>query len=193
MLTFKPFQTSPTWQFPDPDNTKHMHIGSTRAELVNNIVQYRAQNRLETIENLSIVLDTYLCGRPENAGKCKEAELKRGLIQYLKGGLALVKNVFYGEENMVSQEEADRRGAICKNCPCNSFPDRGMFVQWSDDLALHSIGDRKSTYHDDLGNCEACSCCMRAKVFYKGPFGLLASERDKMKKCNPKCWQLLED
>lgn len=193
MLTFKPFETSPIWKLPDPDNNHHIHTGATRAELVSNIVNYRSQNRLPTIEKLDLVIENYLCGLPQNAGKCKAGTLKRGFVQYLKGGLALIQNIFYGEENMVSQEEADRRGAICLNCPCNVFVDRDMFIKWSDEMALHSIGDRKSVYHDQLGNCAGCSCNMRAKVFFKGPFNLKSEERAKMKECNSRCWQLLEE
>lgn len=189
MLTFKPFEASSVWQFPDPD-TNRMHTAATRAELIANIVNYRIQNRLEPIVRLDLVLNNYLCTLPINAGKCKQEPLKRGFMQYIKGGLALIEQLYYGDKNIVKQEEADRRAEICKNCSCNLFPDRDMFIQWSDDLALHSIGDRKSKWHSDLGNCSACSCPLRCKVWYRGPFILSVEEVDKMKTCNPLCWQV---
>ena len=191
MLTFRPFQTSSVWKLPDPD-TAYLHTGRTRAELIGNIVSYRAQNKLDKIERLDLVLDNYLCSLPENLGKCRQTALQRGFLQYFKGGLTLLSNLWYGEKNMVSQEEADRRSSICKDCPCNVFPDRNMFIKWSDDIALNSIGDRKSAHYNDLGNCEACSCCLRAKVWYRGPFNISKEERAKMQLCNPNCWQLKE-
>ena len=128
MLTFKPFEASSVWQFPDPD-TKRMHIASTRAELVATIVNYRIQNRLDPIVRLDLVLNNYLCTLPINAGKCKQEPLKRGFMSYLKGGLALIEQLYYGDTNMVTQVEADRRAAICKDCSCNVFPDRDMFIK----------------------------------------------------------------
>lgn len=189
MLTFKPFEASSVFQFPDPD-TGRMHTAHTRAELVATIVNYRIQNRLAPIVRLDLVLNNYLCTLPINAGKCAPQPLKRGFMQYIKGGLALIEQLYYGDANMVSQAEADRRAQICINCSCNVFPDRDMFIKWSDDLALHTIGDRKSAVHDKLGNCDGCSCPLRCKVWYKGPFNLSPEEKDKMKTCNPSCWQL---
>lgn len=191
MFTFKPFQTSPVWKLPDPD-TGHLHTGTTRAELVSNIINYRAQNRLDKLERLDLVIDNYLCSLPENVGKCRPAPMKRGLLQYAKGGLMLLSNLWYGDENMVDQAKADERATICKDCPCNEFPDRGMFIQWSDDIALNSVGERKSAHYDSLGNCAACSCCLRAKVWYKGPFKLSKDESAKMQLCNSQCWQAKE-
>jgi hypothetical protein len=188
MLSFKPFESSSIWQFPDPDSGR-MHIGKTRAELVQNITGYRAQNNLEPIVRLDLVLNHYLCSLPINVGKCIQEPLKRGFMQYMKGGLALVQQLFYGEKNMVDKEEADRRGAICADCPSNVKIDDG-YIKWADDLALHTIGDKKSSYHDKLFNCEACSCPLRCKVFYKGPFVLSVEEVQKMKAAKKDCWQL---
>ena len=185
-----PFQTSSVWQFPDPD-TGRLHTGRTRAELVNSIVNYRAQNRLEPIARLDWVIDNYLCTLPQNTGKCHHKPLERGFVQYIKGGAALVQQLFYGLKNMVTQEEADRRGSICKDCPGNVKVDDG-YIKWADDLALHTIGDKRSIHHDKLFNCEGCSCPMKCKVWYKGPFNLSLEEKDKMVSYNKLCWQLKE-
>lgn len=191
MQAFKPFQTSSVWKFPDPD-TGHLHTGATRAELISSIVNYRSQNRLDAIESLGVVLDNYLCSLPENAGKCRPLPLRRGFLQYVKGGLTLISKLWYGDASMVTQEVADERAAICKDCPCNVFPDRGMFIQWSDDIALNSVGERKSAHYEELGSCEACTCVLKAKVWYKGPYKLSKEETAKMQLCNSKCWQLTQ-
>lgn len=190
MLTFDSFQASAVWQFPDPDHTDHIHRGNTRAELVGNIVSYRAQNGLAPLEKLNLVIDNYLCSLPCNTGKCKELQLGRGLLQYIKGGLVLLQNVFYGSSNMVSDELAEKRASICRDCVFNVFPDHDNFVTWSDNIALHSTGGRRVSLHDSLGHCQCCTCVLNAKVFYKGPFVLSKEEEDCMRSANVKCWQL---
>lgn len=182
MLTFRPFQTSSVWKLPDPD-TGHLHTGRTRAELIGSIVNYRAQNKLDKIERLDLVLDNYLCGLPENLGKCRQTALQRGFLQYFKGGLTLLSNLWYGEKNMVTQEEADRRAVICIGCNFNQFPDKDMFIKWSDDIMENSIGDRRAKNYEQLGNCMLCGCVNRAKVWYKGPFDIVDKEYPDY------CWQ----
>jgi len=91
---------------------------------------------------------------------------------------------------MVSQEVAEARASICKDCIFNIFPDRDNFIRWSDSIALHSTGGKQVKAHSSLGNCQCCTCVLNAKVFYKGPFILSAEEKSCMGNANVKCWQL---
>jgi hypothetical protein len=187
MQEFKPFETSSLWIFIDPD-TQYEYRADSRPRLVQIIVGYRAQNKLSEIEHLDWVIDNYLCGLSRNAGKCREKRLSRGIMQYLKGGVALVQNMMF--PSFASQEEAERRADICMHCSCNVFLDRGPFIRWSDEIAAMSVGERKVSVQEGLGNCEVCSCCLKAKVHYPGPFELSDEEKEKMKDCNPQCWQI---
>lgn len=196
-LRLKPYIAPKRFVFKDPD-TGYFYQAFTRPELIKRIVNYRAQNNLEPLEQLDHVLEHFWCTDcKENTGNCepnpafnpKNKEFKRSLLAYFKGGIALLKNVFYGEANMVSQEVADERAVICRECPHNIVPVKGPMLKWSDEIAEASTGGRKSKYHDELGSCEVCSCPLRAKVFYKGDFGLSAEEKSKMSKL-PKCWQV---
>lgn len=180
---FKPFCSSVVYKFKDPD-TGYDYEAGTYPELVQKIVKYRSQNNLEKIEALSQVLDNYLCGLPENVGSCTSALLKRSLLGYLKGGIALIQNMAY--DTIATQEVADKRSEICKGCPHNVFPDKGPFIYWSDRIAEASIGNRKSVNHNDLGNCEICSCPLRAKVFFGGKIDLPDKEHDQLPDF---CWQ----
>lgn len=172
--------------FKDPD-TGRMFKASSRAELVKEIVAYRANNSLERLEGLNIVIDTYQCNLPENLGKCSPVPvLKRGLLGILKGGLAVIQNIAFSK--IADQATADARAAQCKDCPHNTFMDKGMFVKWQDEIAWHSVGDRKSKFHDELGNCGVCSCPLRAKVFWAGPIDLPEDQKAEMRKVN--CWQV---
>lgn len=182
---FAPFMAPISYRFVDPD-TGFLYQAENREALFNRIVSYREQNKLTPILYLEEVLEHYLCELPENCAKCTEEPLRRGLYQYLRGGIALIENLYYGKKNLIEQEQADARAAICVSCPQNVFPDKTDFLLWSDLIAEASTGGRKSSLHDKLGNCNACSCCLRAKVFFKGPFKLTASELAKMPSF---CWQ----
>lgn len=185
-MKFKPFEVSSIWEFKDPD-TGHIHEASSEEALLAYIKQYRINNDLEEIEYLPDVVTHYLCNLPINKGKCIHSPLKRGLFQTIKGGVALIKNMMYS--SFVPQEVADVRSEICSKCPKNVFPDKGPFIKWSDNVALQTIGSRKSKFHDSLGNCEVCSCPLRAKVFYAGKLELSESE---IKEMPDYCWQKKE-
>jgi hypothetical protein len=186
MLKLLPFYAPQEYVFSDPD-TNHTFIANTQKELVTNIINYRAQNNLEPIQHLNLVLENYWCGLPENAGKCTKTELKRGWFLYWKGGVQVFKNVFYGEKNMVSQEVADARSVICSTCPENIFPDKDGFIEYSDRLAEASTGGKKTVKYSELGNCNLCTCTLKALVWSKN------------NKVSPEenypahCWKLLKE
>jgi hypothetical protein len=185
----KPYLGPKHYIFKDPD-TGYKYEAENQPSLVKQIVSYRDQNELEPIKHLDIVLENYWANLPENAGAAETAPpLHRGFIGYIKGGIALFDNLWYGEKNMVSQHTADERAIICTKCPHNVFPDKGAFLTWADSIAEASVGDRKSRHHTALGNCAACSCPLRAKVFYKGPFKCSDRELVDMPDF---CWQKKE-
>lgn len=170
--------------FRDPD-TEYEFKANTKKELVDHIISYREQNRLEPIAFLETVLENYWCGLEENIGRCQPMTLKRGWVTTLRGGIALLTNVFMNR--MVTPEEAEARAKVCELCPANIFPDKGAFIKWADDLAEESTGGKKTSLNDKLGNCEVCSCCLRAKVWYGGRIKLSDEERKKMVELH--CWQ----
>lgn len=185
-MRLKPFQGPKEYKFVDPD-TGYRFRGRTRQELLSHIVAYRAQNQLEPIEELGLVVENYLCTLPENCGSCHENQaISRGFLKTIKGGVVLLVNVAL--KKFVTPEKADERGAVCLNCPHNVFPDKDRFVRWSDDLALHSIGERRSKHHEALGTCDLCDCPLRVKVW----------NGVKVKPDRPAlyphfCWQIKED
>lgn len=185
MRTFIPSEGPTRYSFKDPD-TGYMYHAHTKQALMSRILAYREQNELEFIPNLSLVIDNYLCSLPENSGKCMEAKLRRSLMSYIKGGIALLMDVAYYKQ--VSKEEAGYRARQCIECPHNVFPDKDAYLVWADDIAERATGGKKSEYYDLLGNCAVCSCPLRAKVWYGGDVSLSAEEEKQMKEVN--CWQL---
>lgn len=192
---FKPEETPKRWIYIDPDTNRSFGIDSpvtSQAELINLIEQYRANNDFEPIKNLKSVLENFLCGLPENGGKCISYTLKRNLQSYLKGGIALIKDMLYGVEMRVSQDEAEKRAEICKKCPFNVIPpEKSWFIQSTDEAVKTYLGDNIKTENDSfLGNCQVCSCVLPFKVHVKGPFELNPEEKGKMDSVG--CWQSKE-
>lgn len=186
-LKFNQLSTPGSFIFKDPDVQKTYKADSFK-QLISYIRSYRQQNELPEISYLEVVVEHYLCGLPENQGKCvPRSKLKRGLIPTIRGGIALLTSVLYSK--FVSQEVADERSAICKKCPHNYFPDKGKFIKWSDEIAEQATAGRKSKYHNDLGNCGVCSCPLRAKVWYGGE--IKYTEPD-LSKFPDFCWQRKE-
>lgn len=180
-----PSESPAEFVFIDPD-TEHEYRADSRATLIKHILGYRSQNQLKPIEHLHAVLENFWCRFPQNAYKCEDVELERGFVEEVHGAVNLVKNIFFGEKNMVDQAEADRRSAICTTCPENVFPDKTTFIAWSDKIADASTFGKRSEHHDALGNCAVCSCPLRSKVWAKN---VSVKEADKPK-FPSFCWQL---
>lgn len=188
LLRLFPSAAPKHYVFIDPD-TRRKFTAASKQELAKSIVAYRAQNGLAPIKHLDIVLDHYWATLPENAHNAEQAPpLQRGLLAYLKGGMALVDNIWYGEKNMVDQRVANERANQCSTCRFNVFPDKGPFMAWADMIADNSIGDRKTPYDSKLGNCAVCSCVIRAKVHWGKEISLSNEEVSKMR--TVACWQL---
>lgn len=84
-----------------------------------------------------------------------------------------------GEPVFVAQAEADRRAAICANCPHNVTPAAKSWAQkWTDGGMLAAVEDRKTAHHDRLAVCQVCSCELRAAVWWL-PDILIASMKGK--------------
>lgn len=189
MLQFKALEAPPGYIFKDPD-TGRVFKDTTKPGIIKQIVSYRAQNDLEPLDYLGVVIEAYMCSLPRYRHQCEPAKpFSRSIFGYVKGGVALLKNMFYGETNMVNQRTADRRAEQCSTCKFNVFPDKSTFLKWSDAVAEASTHGRKSKFYNKLGNCDVCSCPLKAKVWYKGSSTNLSSE-DTAKFEEVKCWQL---
>ena len=184
--------TSPSdWYFKNPDDGFTIK-GSSLQDVATKVRSYRSQNQQDEIQYLENVIENWLCCRKENWGKCEKLPpLKRGLYTTLKAGVLLIKQMMYN--SFASQELADSRALTCVNCKANSFPDKDGFIKWADDIAEQTVGDRKSKYHEQIGNCEVCTCLLRSKIFYNEKIKLKKEIEDKMREVNPKCWQLPEN
>ena len=186
---FKPLEAPDKYLFVDPDTGRKFQ-DATKHGIIKQIVSYRVQNELEPLEYLGVVIEAYMCSLPQYKYKCEQsAPFGRSIFAYMKGGMALIKNMFYGEKNIVDQDVADKRSDQCIKCPNNVFPDKSDFLRWSDAVAEASTHGKKSKNYSELGNCKVCSCPLKAKVWYKGGDEKhTEKEIDEFKKVD--CWQL---
>jgi hypothetical protein len=184
---FRPFEASPIYQFKDPD-TGHLYKEPSLKQLYTAIITYRIQNRLDAIEHLKEVVENYLCGLPENCNKCQPNEqLHRSMYTYIKGGVALLKNMFF--QKFVTQTEAEKRAEQCVTCEYNVFPDKGPFMAWADEIAISQVGERKCSKDKYLGSCAVCTCVLKSKVHFDGTLEKFPEE-ELVKLKSVKCWQL---
>lgn len=183
---FKPFSAPSNFYFKDPD-TGYKYQRESRKALIEHISNYRLQNRLEPIEHIDTVLENYWCKQPENSGKCEPMKLARGIIPAIKGGILLLKSYLMKEK--VSQEVADYRAEVCKECPHNLKAQLNPMHASQDAVALLSIGRSRSKHFEELGNCAVCSCPLKVKVWYGGSIELSRSQYEEMVKVQ--CWQPL--
>lgn len=136
-----------------------------------------------------MVIDNYLCGLPENQGKCVPYVLRRNLLAYLRGGIAILKDLLYGAEARVNQATAEERATQCSDCKFNVFADKTEVIRFADEMVETYLGSETATSKDNLlGNCDVCSCPLRFKVHVKGPFDIQNDELPLFKEVN--CWQL---
>jgi hypothetical protein len=185
-LRLKAFEAFDIYEFKDPD-TGFLFKAAKLSDLYKDIILYREQNNLERLEGLNHVVENYLCGLPRNCNKCQENILDRSFWAYVRGGIALLKNMTFKE--YVPQYVAEKRALQCSGCRFNVFPDKDNFMKWTDEIAVSCVGDRKVSIADKLGNCEVCSCVLKSKCFFGGKLEKFNDEQlVKLQSVN--CWQL---
>lgn len=117
------------------------------------------------------------------------------LLMGTKGVTAYLWEALTGDP-YVSQEEAERRAAICTRCRMNIQAEgcRGcsVFAQLSD--AVGSVrGDRKTSNDHLLYACCVCKCSIPTIVFIKNEVlakGMSDEQRTQLEMLAPFCWKL---
>ena len=211
---FEFFQTETGWHAPG---------GLTFEQVVDAIIKHRAANpRFAAGWSLDRTdvgneLDTYTCVRiAQNANYCKGAdgspfvqdtsgnprpivspESLSGRVaaaaSKLAAGVATIGAWRGAGGEVVPQEEAERRAAICAACFLNDNEHGiGYFFVSSVAASIQHEIERKNdiklrTARDsELGVCKACFCCLRLKVFT--PMEYITRHMSKSVTLPPRCW-----
>lgn len=88
----------------------------------------------------------------------------------LKGYLILRARKKEGKPIFTTQSEAERRAAICVECPKHvdaehaAIQEKGWVEEWGKGLFRQQIQGRTTSQHDKLGKCGVCKCECRTIV-----------------------------
>jgi hypothetical protein len=108
-------------------------------------------------------------------------------------GAAIWKDMLQGSKP-VARDEAERRAAICVDCPQNK---KGSFKDWfvasvakglTELVAMMNSQNLTTSRDKELGTCAACSCPMAAKVWV--PLEVIKKHMPSgdVAKLDPRCW-----
>lgn len=155
----------------------------SKKTLLDRIKIFRQQNNLEDLEYLDTIVENYLCTLPENVGKCEQVSMPLGILGYVKGGIAVIKNYMY--KSFVTKEVAEERATQCAGCKFNVKKDSS----WTDMIALNSVGSKRTSKYSELGICSVCTCVLNMKCWYSGKIPKPDPEQQKDYE-EARCWQL---
>lgn len=115
--------------------------------------------------------------------------MEKGWKVLLKKGVTLLKFMMF--KNFATQEEAEQRASICLKCPLNKKPaDKPFYERWAQKASVDAVGDRRTSLHEKLYECQGCGCNLRAKVWIGDNIELYQDEVDLMRANKPDCWQV---
>jgi hypothetical protein len=88
------------------------------------------------------------------------------VLSFLNMMKTWAQSTLSGKAAFVSQEEAEKRAAICANCPMNTTLQFSCGACMGAVITLLSsvLGNRKTEQDNELGACLVCSCSLKAAV-----------------------------
>ena len=119
-----------------------------------------------------------------------------GAVAAAVSGLAIYRELFSGNSKPVEHAEAERRAAVCVECPLNK---QGGLKEWfvehvakgiTELYGIMSDLDLTTSMDKELGTCVACSCPTRAKVHVDLAIIKRNTKPEVLAKLDPKCWIL---
>src|ERR1700747_2214417 len=117
------FKLSPPgqWRYTQPE-TNHTMIGITFHALIRKVAQHRQNNNIPFDEDLAIEVENWICEHMEPQDRneyCAEGKRVPTSIgwQEVSRFLKTMGAFFVQGGQCVDQAEADRRAAICADCP----------------------------------------------------------------------------
>lgn len=151
--------------------TKHPIEGTTFDMVINRAIQYRRANSIPIGLEFEEEIEAQVCQRyPAECEVSKRALgvslVAPGLYEVARASAVMIKHKVNDSE-LVSQEEANRRAQICRNCPFRAqmtLPCSRCFS------ALENVvgwitGARGTPYDEKLAACGICKCYLSASVW----------------------------
>lgn len=174
------------WRFKHID-TGFVSRGTTFNDLVGKVAQYR-QNRKEPIVSEGYVrladeVEDEICQALSPEDQIAHCNTKwrqtsgihwREVARFLHTLAAWLKTGF----QMVPQEEAERRAAICAKCPLNVGMSGCAICRVSLQAGRDALMQRSTTSDDKLHACGVCGCDNKTQVHV--PLDILRSGKSKL-------------
>lgn len=181
----------------------------TITTMVAEVLKYRDANNLPIEKNIRRQVEIQICETmpPDDAARLCEyldeddarnpAHLRRrnstveDLENFGKAVKAVLESAAKGTSLHVSQEEADRRGAVCGSCPKN-IPIASCYGCGTLGSIYRSITGRQTSAHDYLLRaCDVCGCDNRTQIHFTAEVLKLAAEKQGFKAAEfPEwCWK----
>lgn len=161
----------PTYLFIDESQNKFENPDLSL--VIAQVTQFRHENNLpaiaylqETILNFTMLSDDRYAQHREMYNPSPEVSLSAK--QYIAAAFAyLHARTLTPEELFVTQEEAERRAAICLNCPRNVHTVNGRTKQdpgLGQSKFVQLAKGRTTTVDNSLNLCGVCTCVLTGKV-----------------------------
>lgn len=169
--------------------------GSTLRNLIKAVQVYRTANNLPMDQNIRRQVEIQVCATlsSEDAGHyctfLDENDAKNpprlrqhrssitDLENFGKAVKAVLETAAARHDLHVSQDEADRRGAICASCPRN-IPIANCHGCGTLGALYRSISGKRSSANDGkLHSCDVCGCDNKTQVHFTGEVLRLAAEK----------------
>lgn len=166
------------YQYVDPD-TGHTITGNSYSQWQSRIVDHRRANNLPPLDPL--VAEDQNCGKLD-AGSCQMyCESTDPAIRSVHAiglhwsdivrGTKTIASFKLAGSPLVSQEEANRRAAICAKCPfkVNYTQPCGYMCGELFELVNSLVGGAKTDHIEQMEACGVCHCSLPAKVWLPLP------------------------
>jgi hypothetical protein len=184
------------WRYTQKE-TNHTMIGVTWEACVKKVAQHRQNNNLPVGDNIAQEVEEQMCERMSiqdrdeycNAGaRIPKSIGWRQVEAFLKTAGAFIAT----GGQLVPQEEAERRAAICAQCPLNVGMHGCGVCRKTVDAFRETILQRSTSQDAGLLNCGVCGCENRTQVHI--PLETLrAGTGDLDYSLNPACWKRPEN
>ena len=163
------------WEFVVPHTGVKITAGSWE-QLLYHIRKHLNANGFENATIEEAIIEQYNAElraklNPEccyDKGQLEVKDRKLTYMDVVRFTKTMIKNIAGGSKR-VSQEEADRRAAICASCNLNVVTDNCITCSNSGAAAAvvgALVGDRKTSSHQALNSCLHCGCFLKAMVWF---------------------------
>lgn len=153
------------------NETKTVVVSCTFKTLIEATKKHMVANEVKISPDLEREMNEFACESfPENCQEVDpDAERKINLWYKAKHFYAAVKSAVF--DGIVPQEEAERRAAICAECPENGEQEIATCVGCFTAKFITEAAEALSSHHTSLdarlNTCKKCQCRLVLKVFVK--------------------------